>query len=140
MALAGISQPAGSATATIVLVMAAYGLLTTYYGFVYSAIHDIVSPALRSTSMSIYFFAMYLCGASFGPLLTGRLSDSLALRAAHAAGSSTASEALRAIGLHQAMFVVPALSAALALVLYAGSRTISVDMLRRDKAAGVASP
>jgi hypothetical protein len=41
-------------------------------------------------------------------------------------------EAYRAIGLHQAMYVIPVMSAALALVLYAGSRTIAADMARRD--------
>ena len=56
---------------------------------------------------------MYLCGASFGPLVTGRLSDLLA-RAAAGAGP-------RAAGLHQAMLVVPAFAVALAAVLWAGS-------------------
>jgi hypothetical protein len=31
------------------------------------------------------------------------------------------------------MYVIPVLSAALALVLYAGSRTIAADMARRDE-------
>ncbi len=86
--------------------------------------------------MSVYFLAMYLCGASFGPLITGRLSDYLARNAAQAAGSLRAvtGEAYRAIGLHQAMYVIPVMSAALALVLYAGSRTIAADMARRDEA------
>jgi MFS family permease len=133
LALIGIRQPAGGAAASIALIMIAYGFLNMYYGLVYSAIHDIVAPAVRATTMAIYFLAMYLCGASFGPLLTGRLSDSLARSAAHAAGSAVVGEAYRAIGLHQAMYVIPALSAALALALYAGSRTIAADMARRDE-------
>jgi hypothetical protein len=32
--------------------------------------------------MAVYFVAMYLCGASFGPLVTGGLSDHFAARAA----------------------------------------------------------
>ena len=76
LALLSVMQPAGSWGATIVLMCAAYGLLNTYYGTVYSALQDIVAPALRGTAMSIYFMAMYLCGASFGPLLTGRLRPS----------------------------------------------------------------
>jgi MFS family permease len=128
LALIGIRQPAGAAVASIVLIMVAYGFLNMYYGLVYSAIHDIVAPAVRGTAMSIYFLAMYLCGASFGPLITGRLSDYLARSAAHAAGRAAVGEAYRAIGLHQAMYVIPALSAALALALYAGSRTIAADM------------
>ena len=132
LALAGTLQPAGGAAASIALIMIAYGFLNMYYGFVYSAIHDIVTPALRGTAMSVYFLAMYICGASFGPLLTGRLSDYLARHAAEAAGSAVVGEAYRAIGLHQAMYVIPVLSVGLALVLYAGSRTIVADMARRD--------
>jgi hypothetical protein len=87
---------------------------------------------VRGTTMAVYFLAMELCGASFGPLITGRLSDYLARAAAHAAGATKIGEAYRAIGLHQAMYVIPVLSAGLALVLYAGSRTIAADMARRD--------
>ena len=128
-----VMQPAGSWIQVTVLMCAAYGLLNTYYGMVYSSIHDIVAPALRGTAMSVYFMAMYLCGASFGPLITGRLSDVMARRAASMAGSSTITEAARAIGLQQAMLVIPALSLVLALVLFAGSRTIARDMAARDR-------
>ena len=75
---------------------------------------------------------MYLCGASFGPLLTGHLSDRLAHRAAALAGSSVVTETFRAIGLQQAMLVIPILSGALAGVLYMGSRTITSDIARRE--------
>jgi MFS family permease len=83
--------------------------------------------------MSVYFMAMYLCGASFGPVMTGRLSDLMARRAASLAGTGTITEAARAAGLHQAMYVIPALSLGLALVLYAGSRTVSQDMANRER-------
>jgi MFS family permease len=125
-------QPAGAWVATTILMCAAYGLLNMYYGMVYSSIHDIVVPALRGTGMSIYFMAMYLCGASFGPVITGRLSDMMARRAATLAGSSVITEAARAAGLHQAMFVIPVLSLGLAMVLYAGSRTVARDIAARD--------
>ena len=118
-ALAGIVLPSGSAAGAIVLLMTAYGLLNMYYGLVYAAIQDLVAPRLRGTAMAVYFLAMYLCGASFGPLVTGRLSDLLAHRAA-AGGPTT--ELARAAGLHQAMYVVPAFSLALALVLAGGAR------------------
>jgi MFS family permease len=134
LALVGIRQPAGGAAASIALIMISYGFLNMYYGLVYAAIHDIVAPGVRATAMSVYFLAMYLCGASFGPLITGRLSDYLAHSAAHAAGAAAAGEAYKAIGLHQAMYVIPVMSVGLALVLYAGSRTIAADMVRRDEA------
>lgn len=133
----GIS--AGGAYAAIALLTLAYGSLNSYYGLVYSAIQDIVAPAMRGTAMAIYFMAMYLCGASFGPLLTGRLSDRMARRAADAAGVPTITEAFKAIGLQQAMLVIPLLSVVLAVVLYCGARTIVADMNRRETLARASS-
>jgi len=124
----GVLQPAGSLFLAVILLTLTYALLTTYYGLVYSAIQDLVAPNQRGATMAIYFMAMYACGASFGPLLTGRLSDFLAHRAATAAGSTIVSEQSRAVGLQQAMLVIPILSVALAFVLYAGSRTIVNDV------------
>jgi predicted MFS family arabinose efflux permease len=135
LACIGILQPAGSLFVAITFLVLTYAVLTTYYGFVYSAIQDIVAPNQRGTTMAIYFMAMYMCGASFGPLLTGQLSDVLARRAATLAGSSTVTEAFRAIGLQRAMLVIPVLSTLLAVVLYAASRTIEADIERRKAAA-----
>ncbi len=104
---------------------------------VYSAIQDLVAPNQRGATMAIYFMAMYACGASFGPLLTGRLSDFLAHRAAQLAGSATVTEAFRAIGLQQAMLIIPVLSVVLAGVLYAGSRTIVTDIAARQPVASI---
>ena len=115
-----------------------YASLTTYYGLVYSAIQDIVAPNQRASAMAIYFMAMYMCGASFGPLLTGKLSDVLAHRAAALAGSPSVTETFRAVGLQQAMLIIPVLCIALAFVLYMGSRTIIADMAKRESAAHVA--
>jgi len=127
-----ILRPAGALPSAIVLFILTYGALTTYYGFVYSAIQDIVAPNQRGITMAIYFMAMYLCGASFGPLLTGHLSDRLAHRAASLAGSPVVTESFRAVGLQQAMLIIPILSTALAGVLYMGSRTIASDIARRE--------
>jgi sugar phosphate permease len=135
----GIVLPVGTIAATIALLMLAYAALNTYYACVYSSIQDIVAPSVRATTMAIYFMAMYLCGASFGPLITGNLSDRMARQAAAAAGSATVTEAYRAIGLGQAMLIVPVLSVALALVLYCGSRTIGGDMRRRELGGAAAA-
>jgi len=129
---AGILQPAGSLLKAIVFFLASYAVLTSYYGLVYSAIQDIVAPNQRGITMAIYFMAMYLCGASFGPLLTGRLSDVLAHRAAVLAGSPVVTESFRAIGLQEAMLIIPIFSVVLAGVLYMGSRTIIADIERRE--------
>lgn len=122
-------------TMSVIFWTVAYASLNTYYGCVYSSIQDIVAPAQRGATMALYFMAMYLCGASFGPLLTGKLSDMFARRAADAAGSAVITDAAKAIGLQEAMLVVPVLSAALAFVLFMGSRTIVKDMARRQAAA-----
>ena len=129
---AGILQPAGSLLKAIVFFLASYAVLTSYYGLVYSAIQDIVAPNQRGITMAIYFMAMYLCGASLGPLLTGRLSDVLAHRAAVLAGSPVVTESFRAIGLQEAMLIIPIFSVVLAGVLYMGSRTIIADIERRE--------
>lgn len=123
---AAILLPAGNAAPAMVLLMAANALLLTYYGLVYSTIQDIVPPNLRGTAMAVYFVVMYLCGASFGPLVTGSLSDHFAARAAQAAGSAVVTEAARAIGLHHAMYVIPVLSLVLAAVLWTGARAMLV--------------
>jgi hypothetical protein len=67
--------------------------------------------------------------------LTGRLSDYLAHRAAGLSNSSTVTEAFRAVGLQQAMLILPVLAIALAVVLYLGSRTIIADIVKRETSA-----
>lgn len=116
LAWAAILLPAGNAAGVLCLAMLAYGLLQMYYGLVYAAMHDIVGPELRGTAMSAYLMVSYLGGASFGPLLTGRLSDFFARQ------SGMAAEASKAFGLHQAMYVIPVLCVALAAVLWTAAR------------------
>jgi len=123
LACAAIALPAGESTAALALIMPAYGLLQMYYGLVYAAINDIVAPGLRGTAMAAYLMVTYLGGAAFGPLVTGMLSDRLARRAA---GSVAVGEAARAVGLHQAMFLIPAMALVLAAVLWAGARAARV--------------
>ena len=138
-ACVGILQPTGSLYLAMAFLAVTYASLTTYYGLVYSAIQDIVAPNQRASAMAIYFMAMYMCGASFGPLFTGKLSDVLAHRAAALAGSPSVTETFRAVGLQQAMLIIPVLCTALAFVLYMGSRTIIADMAKREAAAHVAA-
>jgi MFS family permease len=130
----GIRQGLGALTMAVLFLTVSYGLLNMYYGLVYASIQEIVAPALRGTAMAVYFLFMYLGGASFGPLLTGKLSDAMARRAALAAGSVKITEAFKAVGLQQAMLVIPVLSLALGLVLWAGSRTMLQDAARRTEA------
>jgi MFS family permease len=121
LAAIAIHMPAGNAAATLALLMPAYGLLQMYYGLVYAAISDMVPSRLRGSAMAVYLLVTYLGGAAFGPLLTGMLSDRLAR---HAAGAASVTEAAKAVGLHQAMYVVPLLALMLAVVLWVGARAM----------------
>ncbi|HML16254.1 MAG TPA: MFS transporter [Bryobacteraceae bacterium] len=134
-----LGAAAGDLNSAILFWTIAYASLNTYYGLVYSSIQDIVAPAQRGTTMALYFMAMYLCGASFGSLITGGLSDHYARIAAQAAGSSVLTEAARASGLQQAMLVIAVVNVGLAFVLYMGSRTILKDIARRDAASAAAA-
>lgn len=125
-----IMQEPGSWLLSGIFIAITYALLNSYYGMVYPSLQDIVPPDLRATAMAIYFLFMYALGGSFGPLITGKLSDTMAWRAAREAGSAVLTEQAKATGLHQAMFVIPVLATGLAIVLYAGSRTILKDSRR----------
>ncbi len=109
-----------------------YLLLYFYYATVYATIQDIIEPASRGMAMAIYFCAMYLLGGVLGPLATGRLSDYFARQAAAVEGSAELTEWHKAVGLHQAMYIVPILTAALVVVLFAASRTVKRDYERRN--------
>src|SRR5262249_50787655 len=84
-------------------------LMYIYYSSVYPTIQDVIDPSLRGTAMALYFFAMYVVGASLGPVGTGFLSDPFPRRAALAAGVTAFTpatlEPYRAAGLHAAMYV-----------------------------------
>ncbi|MCX6593195.1 MAG: MFS transporter [Acidobacteria bacterium] len=134
LAYFGVVQPAGNVALTLVCLTAAYATMNTYYGLVYSSIQDIVAPTQRGLTMALYFMAMYLCGASFGPLLTGSISDRMARQAMAEAGAAQMTEAFKAIGLQQAMVIIPVLAVALALVLWLASRTFVKDVAKRDRA------
>jgi MFS family permease len=103
-----------------------------YYSTTYSTIQDLVEPSLRGIAMASYFCAMYLLGASLGPIVMGKLSDHFTLAAAHAAGVTTISvqtlEPFRGAGLHQAMYVVPILNLILSVCMLAAARTVPRDI------------
>jgi hypothetical protein len=71
-----------------------------------------------------------------GPVGTGFLSDHFAHKAMVDAGSSTMTEGFKAIGLHNAMYVIPILALAAAAVLFAASRTMEKDVRKQQMAGG----
>jgi MFS family permease len=127
MALA-LGRPARDTMLFVILGGLACAFMYVYYASVYATLQDVVTPALRGTAMALYFFAMYVLGASFGPLATGMLSDYFTRRAA---AGAIELEPFRGAGLHAAMYAVPVLSILLALVLFAATRTVGRDMERR---------
>jgi predicted MFS family arabinose efflux permease len=151
----GLRREAGDVLGFALLMGLGCGVMYAYYSTVYSTIHDVVEPSLRGTAMALYFCAMYLLGASLGPVGTGLASDYFTFQAASAAGKVQslpfgeliaaelrsligeakgfdlrALEPFRAQGLHTAMYIVPTLAAILALVLFAASRTVKKDVAR----------
>src|SRR5262245_32382871 len=99
--------------------MAACVCIYVYYPTVYATIQDIVPPTLRGTAMAVYFFVFYLFAAA-GLYAFGWLSDDLARRASLAGASAVEA---RALGLQQALYVVPALLALLVVVLLGAARS-----------------
>lgn len=129
-----LNQPKGAVAAYAVLMGLGTVTMYVYYATVYSAIQEVVEARLRGTAVAIYFCCMYVFGASLGPVGTGMLSDYFSHRALREAGAATLTEAYRAAGLHQAMYVIPVLALLAALVLWAGSRSMAAD-LRRQRPA-----
>jgi MFS family permease len=130
-----LAQPPGSIGSFMIPMALGTALSFTYYATVYAAIQDVVEPRLRGSAVAIYFFAMYVMGASMGTYVTGKLSDLLARRAMSEAGAPAMTEAFRAVGLHDAMYVIPALAFCCALVLFAASRTVGADMVVKPAVA-----
>jgi MFS family permease len=129
--LLALAAPRGAVGLCVAGLLPACLLLYSYYGTVYATIQDVVEPSMRGTAMAIYFCAMYCLGAVLGPVATGWASDYFARRAAAAADSPAVTELHKAVGLHNAMYLIPILNAALVVVLFAASRTVTKDHLRR---------
>jgi MFS family permease len=127
-----LNQPKG-ATGTFMLLMA-IGTMTmyVYYATVYASIQDVIEPRLRGTAVAIYFCAMYVLGASLGPLGMGMLSDHFAHQAMRDTGAVAMTEGFKAVGLHHAMYAIPVLAVLAALVLFAASRTVDSDIRKRS--------
>jgi MFS family permease len=125
-----LDRPAGAMVGFVVLMSVGWMLMYVYYVAVYPAIQDVIEPQLRGTAMALYFFAMYVIGGAFGTVVLGAVSDAMARRAMAAAGASAMTEAFKAAGLHSAFYIVPVVSLALTLVLFAASRTVEKDMAR----------
>jgi MFS family permease len=123
---------AGNVTKFLLLMGGSVAFMYFYYSIVYATIASVTEPASRGSAMAVYFMAMYLLGASFGPYVIGVISDYFTQNAAAASGitefSAAALEPFRAAGLRSAMYLVPILSVLLTFVLFAASRTVKNDV------------
>jgi MFS family permease len=133
-----VNQPKGHVGAYIFFMALGTITMYVYYATVYTAIQDVIEPRLRGFAVALYFCCMYVLGASLGPVGTGMLSDHFAKKAMHDAGATAMTEAFKAVGLHNAMYAIPVLALAAALVLFAASRTVEGDVRRQELAAGAA--
>jgi predicted MFS family arabinose efflux permease len=127
-----LNQPRGATGAFMLLMAIGTMTMYVYYATVYAAIQDVIGPRLRGTAVAIYFCAMYVLGASLGPLGMGMLSDHFAHRAMRDAGAAAMTEGFKAIGLHHAMYAIPVLAVLASLVLFAASRTVENDIRKRS--------
>jgi MFS family permease len=98
-----------------------------FYTCVYTAIQDVVEPRLRATAMALFFAGLYLLGGGLGPLAVGLLSDHFAEAAMLAAGAGEMSEAFKAVGLHDAMLLIPGALFITMLALLQASRCFVAD-------------
>ena len=133
-----LGVPKGSLINFMLLMGFGWMLIYVYYVTIYPVVQDVVEPSLRGTAMALYFAAMYLLGGAFGTYILGALSDHFGKQAMLAAG--LAIEGVRVVpmpysatGIHTAFYIVPIISLILALVLFAGSRTVTADMEKLNK-------
>jgi MFS family permease len=127
-----LGAEAGNVKTFLFLMGGSVAFMYFYYSIIYATIANVTEPASRGSAMAVYFMAMYLLGASFGPYVVGAISDYFTSQAAVTAGvvdkTAAALEPFRAAGLRSAMYLVPILSTALMLVLLAASRSVKGDV------------
>jgi len=125
----GVALLLGKVDIGIFVAVFSFGWLFAYnfYTCVYTAIQDVVEPRLRATAMALFFAGLYLLGGGLGPVVVGLLSDYFAQAAMHAAGATQMSEAFKAVGLHNAMLLIPAALFLTMLTLVQAARCFSRD-------------
>ncbi|MHA6494381.1 spinster family MFS transporter [Pseudomonas borbori] len=131
-AATGYALLAGRVEVAVFVALFSIGWLFAYnfYTCVYTAIQDVIEPRLRATAMALFFAGLYLLGGGLGPLAVGLLSDHFAQAAMLAAGASEMSEAFKAVGLHDAMYLIPVALFLTMLALVQASRCFVKDAAR----------
>jgi MFS family permease len=102
----------------------------SYYTTVYPALQDVVEPRLRGTAMALYFAGMYLLGGAFGTVVVGALSDHFANAAMLAENVTTMTNIHRAVGLHDAMYLIPIAMFVTAIFVFLATLSFKEDHQR----------
>lgn len=125
----GYALHAGLVAISLFVALFSLGWLFAYnfYTCVYPAIQDVVEPRLRATAMAVFFAGLYLLGGGLGPVVVGWLSDHFAVQAMQAAGAVEMSEAFKAVGLHGALYLIPAALLATLVFLLLATRSFGRD-------------
>ncbi len=133
----GIALAAGEIDVAVFVGLFAVGWVFAYnfYTCVYTALQDVVEPRLRATAMALFFAGLYLLGGGLGPVMVGGLSDYFAQQAMLAAGATELSEAFRAIGLHNALYLVPVAMGLTGVFLLIATRTFRQDAQKMAQSA-----
>ncbi|KRW62278.1 spinster family MFS transporter [Pseudomonas sp. TTU2014-080ASC] len=128
-AATGLALWAGRIDISLFVAIFSVGWLFSYnfYTCVYTAIQDVVEPRLRGTAMALFFAGLYLLGGGLGPVVVGGLSDYFANAAMVAAGAVEMTEAFRAVGLHDALYMVPVAMLLTMVALFMASRNFVAD-------------
>lgn len=111
-----------------------------FYTCVYTAIQDVVEPRLRATAMALFFAGLYLLGGGMGPIVVGALSDHFAHTAMLSAGAEQMTEVFKAVGLHDAMYLIPVALFLTMLFLFQASRCFVRDAQRMKEGLVAVEP
>ncbi len=134
---AALMQGTGELILFSVLFGAGWLTYYSYYTTVYPALQDVVEPRLRGTAMALYFAGMYLLGGAFGTVVVGALSDYFANAAMLAENLDVMTNTHRAIGLHDAMYLIPV--AMLITAIFVLLATLSFKKDHQKMLAGLVS-
>jgi MFS family permease len=128
----GYALHAGRIEIGVFVAVFSLGWLFSYnfYTCVYTAIQDVVQPRLRATAMALFFAGLYLLGGGLGPVVVGLLSDHFAHSAMYAAQVEQMTEPFKAVGLHDAMYLIPVALFFALVFLVRASKCFSRDAQR----------
>lgn len=126
-----LAMKTNNLTAFVWLFSAGWFASYFYTVCMFPTVHELVPPQLRATAMGVYFGAIALFGSAVGALSVGALSDYYARAAQLADGAELLSTAHRAIGLHDAMMLIP-----IALFVTAIGSVMAYRSYQRDVSRG----